>query len=92
MWNIKSDNLSLSEREALRVLRRRTGVAIKPADKGGAGVVWSAVLVKRDIKEPSTSTLTRLAEQIGEVAMGSKMRPNSACLFVEYVEHQLHDQ
>ena len=65
-------------------------------------------LDKRDIKEPSTCTLTRLAElvltldsfsfnneyyrQIGGVAMGSKMGPNYACLFVGYVEQQIREQ
>ena len=33
-------NLSQAERLALRNLRRRTDVVIKPADKGGAGVIW----------------------------------------------------
>ncbi|KAK2556809.1 hypothetical protein P5673_021016 [Acropora cervicornis] len=65
-------------------------------------------LDKRDIKEPSTSTLRRLAElvltlnsfsfnndfyrQLGGVAMGSKMGPNYACLFVGYVEQQIREQ
>ena len=65
-------------------------------------------LDKRDIKEPSTSTLTRLAElvltlnsfsfnneyyrQLGGVAMGSRMGPNYACLFVGYVEQQIREQ
>ena len=55
-------------------------------------------LNKRPVLDPPTSTLTRLAElvltlnaftlngdfyqQIGGVAMGSKMGPNYACLFV----------
>ena len=59
-------------------------------------------LKKRPVLYPPTSTLTRLAElmltlnaftfngdfyqQIGGVAMGSKMGPNYACLFVWYVE------
>ena len=34
-------NLSQAERLALRNLRRRTDVVIKPADKGGAVVVWA---------------------------------------------------
>ena len=65
-------------------------------------------LDKRDIKEPSTSTLTRLAElvltlnsfsfnnefyrQLGGVAMGNKMGPNYACLFVGYVKQQIREQ
>ena len=65
-------------------------------------------LDKRDIKKPSTSTLTRLAElvltlnsfsfsneyyrQLGGVAMGSRMGPNYACLFVGYVEQQIREQ
>jgi len=65
-------------------------------------------LDKRDVKEPSTSTLTRLAElvvtlnsfsfnneyyrQLGGVAMGSKMGPNYACLFVGHVEQQIREQ
>ena len=63
---------------------------------------------KRDIKEPSTSTLTRLAElvltlnsfsfnneyyrQLGGVALGRRMGPNYACLFVGYVEQQIREQ
>ena len=63
-------------------------------------------LDKRDIKEPSTTTLTRLAElvlnlnsflhnkyrQLGGVAMGSRMGPNYAYLFVGYVEQQIREQ
>ena len=65
-------------------------------------------LDKRDIKEPTTSTLTRLAElvltlnsfsfnneyyrQRGGVAMGSRMGPNYACLFVGYVEQQIRER
>ena len=65
-------------------------------------------LDKRDIKEPSTPTLTRLAElvltlnsfsfnneyylQLGGVAVGSRMGPNYACLFVGYVEQQIREQ
>jgi len=59
-------------------------------------------LDKREVKEPSTGTLTRLAElvltldafsfngyhyrQVSGVAMGSKMGPNYACLSVGFVE------
>ena len=59
-------------------------------------------LNKRPVLEPPTSTLTRLAEmvltlnafclnqqyyrQVGGVAMGSRMGPNNACLFVGYME------
>ncbi|XP_078364096.1 uncharacterized protein LOC144648396 [Oculina patagonica] len=62
-------------------------------------------LVKRPVLEPPTSTLTRLAElvltlnafsfnnqhyrQVGGVAMGSRMGPNYACLFVGYMEEQI---
>lgn len=65
-------------------------------------------LDKRDVKEPSTSTLTILAEllltlnsfsfnneyyrQLDGVAMGSKMGPNYACLFVGHVEQQIREQ
>ena len=65
-------------------------------------------LDKRDIKEPSTSTLTGLAElvltlnsfsfnneyyrQLGGVPMGSRMGPNYACLFVGHVEQQIREQ
>ena len=65
-------------------------------------------LNKRPVLDPPTSTLTRLAElvltlnaftlngdfyqQIGGVAMGSKMGPNYACLFVGYVEDQIASQ
>ena len=65
-------------------------------------------LDKREVKEPSTATLTRLAElvlalnafsfngdhyrQVSGVAMGSKMGPNYACLFVGFVEYQMLNQ
>ncbi|CAH3190923.1 unnamed protein product [Porites evermanni] len=65
-------------------------------------------LNKRPVLDPPTSTLTRLAElvltlnaftfngdfyqQIGGVAMGSKMGPNYACLFVGYVEERIASQ
>ena len=59
-------------------------------------------LDKHAVKEPATSTLTRLAKlvltlnsfsfdneyyrQLGGVAVGSRMGPNYACLFIGYVE------
>lgn len=62
-------------------------------------------LDQRTVKEPSTPTLTRLAElvlnlnafsfndqhccQNGGVAMGSKMGPNYVCLLVGYIEEQV---
>ena len=65
-------------------------------------------LDKRAVKEPSTPTLTRLAElvltlnsfsfnneyyrQLGGVAMGSRMGPNYPCLFVGFVEQQIREQ
>ena len=68
----------------------------------------SHFLDKREVKEPSTATLTCLAElvltlnafsfngdhyrQVSGVAMGSKMGPNYACLFVGFVEDQMLNQ
>ncbi|KAL9954237.1 hypothetical protein ACROYT_G041745 [Oculina patagonica] len=65
-------------------------------------------LDKRTVLDLPTSTLTRLAElvltlnaftfngefykQTGGVAMGSKMGPNYACLFVGYIEEQIARQ
>ena len=65
-------------------------------------------LNKRPVLDPPTSTLTRPAElvltlnaftcngdfyqQIVGVAMGSKMGPNYACLFVRYVEERTASQ
>ena len=62
-------------------------------------------LDKRPVLDPPTVTLTRLAElvltlnvfsfnnefyhQVGTVAMGSKMVPNYACLFVGYLKNKL---
>lgn len=39
---VKNFNLSRSETLALKTLQRRTDIVIKPADKGGAVVVWDA--------------------------------------------------
>ena len=63
---------------------------------------------QRTVKEPSTDTLLRLAElvltlncftfsgeifkQLNGVAMGTKMGPNYANLFVGYVEEQIFNQ
>ena len=65
-------------------------------------------LDKRPVLDPPTVTLIRLAElvltlnafsfnnkfyhQVGGVAMGSKMGPNYACLFVGYVGEQIGQQ
>ena len=65
-------------------------------------------LDKRPVQEPSTSVLVRLAElvltlnnfsfdgehyqQISGVAMGTKMGPNYANLFVGFVEKQIFEQ
>ena len=65
-------------------------------------------LDQRTIKEPPTHTLTRLAElvltlstfslndqhycQIGGVAVGTKMGPNYACLFVGFIEERIRAQ
>ena len=65
-------------------------------------------LNKRPVLYPRTETLTRLAElvltlnafsfnnefyhQVGGMAIGSKMGPNYACLFVGYVEEQIGQQ
>jgi len=65
-------------------------------------------LDKRPVLNPPTTTLTCLAElvltlnafsfnnkfyhQVGGVAMGSKMGPNYACLFVGYVEEKIGQQ
>ena len=63
---------------------------------------------QRTVKEPSSETILRLAElvltlncisftgnyykQINGVAMGTKMGPSYANLFVGYVEHQFFNQ
>ena len=65
-------------------------------------------IVCRTIREPSTETLLRLAElvltlnrfsfsgefytQTNGVAMGTRMGPNYANLFVGYIEEQIFDQ
>ena len=41
-------NLSQDEQQALRELRRRSDIVVKPADKGGAVVVWSRDLYNQE--------------------------------------------
>ena len=48
-------NRSQAERLALRNLRRRTDVVIKPADKGGAGVVWVRPLYIQEAQQKQLS-------------------------------------
>ena len=43
-----TDNLTPGERASLISLRQRTDVVIKPADKGGAVVVWDRNLYKQE--------------------------------------------
>ena len=42
------DNLTPGERASLISLRQRTDIVIKPADKGGAVVVWDRNLYKQE--------------------------------------------
>ena len=65
-------------------------------------------LDRREKQDPPTSTLVRLAElvlshnhfefngdyfnQIRGVAMGTKMGPSYACLFMGYIEEEFHKQ
>ena len=74
-----------------------------PNDSGLQALAY--FLDKRPVLDPPTSTLTRLAElvltlnafsfdnqyyrQVGGVAMGSRMGPNYACLFVGYIEEHI---
>ena len=74
-----------------------------PNDEGLQALKY--FLDQREIKDPPTHTLLRKAElvltlnnfnfngehykQIGGVAMGSKLGPNYACLFVGYVEERM---
>ena len=74
-----------------------------PNDGGLQALAYS--LDQGTIKKPSIHTLVRLAElvlslnafsfddqyyrQVGGVAMGSKMRPSYACLFVGYIEERI---
>ena len=44
---IRNQNLTQEELTALKSLRNRTDIVIKPADKGGAVVVWESGLVFR---------------------------------------------
>ena len=41
-------NLKEDEQQALRELRRRSDIVVKPADKGGAVVVWSRDLYNQE--------------------------------------------
>jgi len=69
-----------------------------PNDSGLQALAY--FLNKRPVLEPPTSTLTRLAElvltfnqqyyrQVGGVAMGSRMGPNYACLFVGCIKERI---
>ena len=74
-----------------------------PNDEGLVSLKY--FLDKREVKDPPTDTLVRMAElvltlntfefngeyykQVGSVAMGSRLGPNYACLFVGYVEERM---
>ena len=71
---------------------------IIPNDEGLLALKY--FLDKRENKDPPADTLVRMAElvltfngeyykQVGGVAMGSKLGPNYACLFVGYVEEKM---
>ena len=89
------DNLTAGER-FLYTMDIKSLYTVIPNKSGLEALAY--FLNKRPVLDPPTSTLTRLAElvltlnaftlngdfyqQIGGVAMGSKMGPNYACLFV----------
>ena len=74
-----------------------------PNDEGLVSLKY--FLDKREVKDPPTDTLVRMAEllltlntfefngdyykQVGGVAMGSRLGPNYSCLFVGYVEERM---
>ena len=49
-------NLSKEERDALTSLRHRTDIVIKPADKGGAVVVWDRNLYLEEATKQLSDT------------------------------------
>ena len=52
---IRRSNLTLGEIEALRSLKQRDDIVIKPADKGGAVVVWSRdIYINEALRQLST--------------------------------------
>ena len=99
------DNTTTGER-FLYIMDIKSLYTVIPNKSGLEALAY--FLNKRPVLDPPTSTLTRLAElvltlnaftlngdfyqQIGGVAMGSKMGPNYACLFVGYVEDQIASQ
>ena len=54
----KSSNLTSGERKALNELRSNPDIIVKPADKGGAIVVWSKDLYVAEAKRQLTDTTT----------------------------------
>ena len=74
-----------------------------PNDEGLVSLKY--FLDKREVKDPPTDTLVRMAElvltlntfefngdyckQVGGVAMGSRLGPNYSCFFVGYVEERM---
>ena len=89
------DNTTTGER-FLYIMDIKSLYTVIPNNSGLEALAY--FLNKRPVLDPPTSTLTRLAklmmtlnaftfngdfyQQIGGVAMGSKMGPNYACLFV----------
>ena len=63
-----------------------------PNDEGLVSLKY--FLDKREVKDPPTDTLVRITELVltlntGGVAMGSRLGPNYACLFVCYVKERM---
>ena len=74
-----------------------------PNDEGLVSLKY--FLDKREVKDPPTDTLVRMAElvltlntfefngdyckQVGGVVMGSRLGPNYSCFFVGYVEERM---
>lgn len=56
-WDKKHNNLTQEENEALKTLKTRTDIVVKPADKGGATVVWDKSLyIEEGLKQLSDTS------------------------------------
>lgn len=98
---LRNSNLSVQEAAALRSLRNRQDIIIKPADKGGAVVVWRRDLYLQEahrqldntttytaLPQPSLPADSKLISDTVKTAIKSGSLPQTANLLIKRVPRQ----
>lgn len=70
---LKTNNLSKAERDALKSLKQRNDIVIKPADKGGSIVVWQKELYLQEAERQLSNSEYYTKEEYDKTAENNKV-------------------